>query len=89
LGKLYMVSLHKGQKEKEILLVVHSKKQRTAIVVARLGRPDIEDRIRQAMANTRLEGRRPSPRSEALLRPVVTGELTYEVALSVIRSWYV
>jgi hypothetical protein len=66
-----------------------SRKPRQAIQVARLGRSDIEGRVRQAAANIRLEGHQPSARSQALVREVASGKKTHETALAEIRSWYV
>jgi len=66
-----------------------SRKPRQAIQVARLGRSDVEGRVRQAAANIRLEGHQPSVRSQALVREVASGKKTHETALAEIRSWYV
>ena len=72
-----------------ILLNMNSSKPRQAIQVTRLGRSDVEGRVRQAAANIRLEGYEPSARSQALVREVASGKKTHETALAEIRSWYV
>jgi len=66
-----------------------SRKPRQPIQVTRLGRADVEDQVRQAAANIRLEGRQPTPRAQALVRQVAAGEKSYDMALAEIRSWYV
>lgn len=63
----------------------HHIKNRTV----RLGHPDPTDRIRQSMANVRLEGLTPNPKTAAVVQAMAEGSLAPEAAIRQICSWYV
>ena len=67
---------------------MESLKPRQLFQLKRLGSPDVEDQVRQAVANIRLEGLQVSARTLTLLREVASGEKTYEMARAEIRSWH-
>lgn len=53
-----------------------------------LGRQNPVDRVRQSMANIRLEGLPPHPKTAALIQAMAEGKLAPEAAIKEIRSWY-
>ena len=66
----------------------HSAQHITSRTV-RLGSPDPADRIRQSMANVRLEGLNPNPKTAAIVQAMAEGSLAPEAAIRQICSWYV
>jgi len=56
--------------------------------IGRLGRIDVDDQVRQAIANVTLEGLRPSDQSVSLARAVATGSMSTEEALNALRGMY-
>ena len=56
--------------------------------ITRLGLQDVDDQVRQAIANVTLEGLQPSEQSVLLARAVASGELSAEEALDKLRSMY-
>jgi len=56
--------------------------------VERLGLEDVDDQVRQAVANVTLDGLRPSEQAIQLARCVANGSLSIEEALSKLRSMY-
>ena len=56
--------------------------------ITRLGLHDVDDQVRQAIANVTLEGLQPSEQAVLLARAVASGELSTEEALNMLRSMY-
>jgi hypothetical protein len=54
----------------------------------RLGSTDPSDRVREALANVRLDGLNPSPRAIELAYAVAVGSLTADEAVAEICSCY-
>lgn len=60
-----------------------------AMRTTRLGSADPDARLRQSMANVRLEGLTPNPKTAKVIRAMAEGAITPEAAITEIRSWYV
>jgi hypothetical protein len=56
--------------------------------ITRLGLLDVDDQVRQAIANVTLEGLQPSEQAVLLERAVASGAISTEEALNKLRSMY-
>lgn len=56
--------------------------------ITRLGLQDVDDQVRQAIANVTLEGLQPSKQAVLLARAVASGAISTEEALNKLRSMY-
>ena len=58
------------------------------IQVYRIGSADVEDQVRQAIANVTLSGLNPSKQSIALTRAIAKGNITTEEAVIELTNFY-
>ena len=56
--------------------------------VTRLGSADVNDQVRQASANVRLEGLRPHKQALPLAHAIASGEVSTASAIEQIHAWY-